>query len=344
MHLGNGAITAECGVVALSVAAVGAGTAIWMARACGVDRARARTAGALGAAVFAAQMFNVQILPFSSVHLIGGVLLAWVLGPPLGALTMMAVLTLQAVLLGDGGLLALGVNSINMALLPAIVVAVARQKFAAASTRSPARTVALAAWTCTVAAAALIILEVSLGRSAAQLEGLGPFAARMIGWHAIAGILEAAATLAAIRALERVRERRGLLPHQSWALSSPGSAPAALSTQAALSARGAAIVAVVSLVVAVLSVPALGLASSAPDTYEAALAAARAAGFAVGDLDQVQQLSGFSGQVQSWQGELAALLPGPEMISAVLATVIAGMASWGCAAWLCGRSDAAYTP
>lgn len=103
MHLGNEAITPECAVVALGVAAIGAGVAVAAARRSGLDRDRVRTTAALGAAVFAAQMFNVQVLPFSSVHLIGGVLLAWVLGPAIGLLTMTGILALQAVLLGDGG-------------------------------------------------------------------------------------------------------------------------------------------------------------------------------------------------------------------------------------------------
>ena len=127
MHLGNGAITPECGLVALGVAAVGGAIAFYSARAAGVDRAQARTAGALGAVVFAAQLFNVQIVPFSSVHLIGGVLLAWVLGPSLGLLTMAGILTLQAIVLGDGGLLALGANIINMGLLPAVGVMFVRR-------------------------------------------------------------------------------------------------------------------------------------------------------------------------------------------------------------------------
>ncbi len=84
MHLGNGAITPECGAVALGVAALGVGAAFVWTRVLGVPPKRAYTAAALGTAVFAAQLFNVQILPFSSVHLIGGVLLAWVLSPPLG--------------------------------------------------------------------------------------------------------------------------------------------------------------------------------------------------------------------------------------------------------------------
>src|SRR4051812_25489266 len=97
MHLGNGAMTPECGLVALSAAVVGATAAVYAAKQRGLSNPQVRMAGVFGAAVFAAQLFNVQILPYSSVHLIGGVFLAWALGPPLGLLTMSGLLLLQAI-------------------------------------------------------------------------------------------------------------------------------------------------------------------------------------------------------------------------------------------------------
>lgn len=72
--------------------------------------------GVLGAFVFAAQMLNFAIPGTgSSGHLCGGMLLSAVLGPYAGFLTLIGVLTLQCLLFGDGGLLALGANVWNMA-------------------------------------------------------------------------------------------------------------------------------------------------------------------------------------------------------------------------------------
>ena len=72
--------------------------------------------GVLGAFVFAAQMINFAIPGTgSSGHLCGGMLLSAVVGPYGGFLTMIGVLTLQCLLFGDGGLLALGANIWNMA-------------------------------------------------------------------------------------------------------------------------------------------------------------------------------------------------------------------------------------
>lgn len=72
--------------------------------------------GVLGAFVFAAQMINFAIPGTgSSGHLCGGMLLSAVVGPSAGFLTLIGILTLQCLLFGDGGLLALGANVWNMA-------------------------------------------------------------------------------------------------------------------------------------------------------------------------------------------------------------------------------------
>jgi cobalt/nickel transport system permease protein len=75
--------------------------------------------GVLGAFVFAAQMINFAIPGTgSSGHLGGGMLLSVLLGPQAGFLVMASVLTIQALLFADGGLLALGCNIFNLAFFP----------------------------------------------------------------------------------------------------------------------------------------------------------------------------------------------------------------------------------
>jgi cobalt/nickel transport system permease protein len=71
--------------------------------------------GVMGAFVFAAQMINFTIPGTgSSGHIGGGILLAALLGPYAGFLTMACILTIQALFFADGGLLALGCNIFNM--------------------------------------------------------------------------------------------------------------------------------------------------------------------------------------------------------------------------------------
>ena len=71
--------------------------------------------GIWGAFIFAAQMINVPIPGTgASGHLVGALLLCMLLGPARAYLTLAAVLVIQALLFGDGGLMALGANLLNM--------------------------------------------------------------------------------------------------------------------------------------------------------------------------------------------------------------------------------------
>jgi len=77
--------------------------------------------GTMAAFVFAAQMVNFPLGPLPvSGHLLGGVLSAVMLGPWAGAVVIGAVLIVQCLLFGDGGLTALGANFVNMGLIGAV--------------------------------------------------------------------------------------------------------------------------------------------------------------------------------------------------------------------------------
>lgn len=78
--------------------------------------------GVAGAFVFAAQMINFSIPGTgSSGHIVGGVLLAALLGPWAGFLTLASVLIIQCLIFADGGLLALGCNILNMGAMTCLV-------------------------------------------------------------------------------------------------------------------------------------------------------------------------------------------------------------------------------
>lgn len=78
--------------------------------------------GVLGAFIFAAQMINFTIPGTgSSGHLVGGILLAALLGPWPAFLTLTTVLIIQCLIFADGGFLALGCNIINMAAMSCLV-------------------------------------------------------------------------------------------------------------------------------------------------------------------------------------------------------------------------------
>jgi cobalt/nickel transport system permease protein len=73
--------------------------------------------GVMAAFVFAAQMINFPVAGGTSGHLLGGALVAILLGPWAGSLIITAVLIVQALLFQDGGILALGANVFNMAVV-----------------------------------------------------------------------------------------------------------------------------------------------------------------------------------------------------------------------------------
>jgi cobalt/nickel transport system permease protein len=205
MHLGNGAITAECVAITYGAAGLGLTAAALHARRMGVTREKFLLAAGLGMLVFAAQAINVQVWPGTSAHLVGGVLLAALLGPGMGALTMAVVLAVQALVLGDGGVAALAANVINMGLVPAGLVAAAR---GLAKAESPMATGLLAALAVPLAAG-LIVVETGAFRSAGELAGWSKFAAMMLGAHLWIGVLEGMLTAVLVVALARVTSKEG---------------------------------------------------------------------------------------------------------------------------------------
>jgi cobalt/nickel transport system permease protein len=77
--------------------------------------------GVTAAFIFAAQMMNFAVIGGTSGHLLGGALAAILLGPWAGMLVLTSVLAVQALLFQDGGLLALGANVFNMAIVGVLV-------------------------------------------------------------------------------------------------------------------------------------------------------------------------------------------------------------------------------
>lgn len=84
-----------------------------------LDDRRAPVLGALTAFVFAAQMLNFPLGAGASAHLLGGVLVAVMAGPWAGMLVLFSVVLVQALLFQDGGIAALGANTLNLAVIGA---------------------------------------------------------------------------------------------------------------------------------------------------------------------------------------------------------------------------------
>ena len=119
MHIPSEMLSgAVCPVTAaVSLVGVAASAALLVRRPASAPRAG--DFALTGAAVFALQMLNYPVWGGVSGHLVGGVFASALLGVPGGVLCMALVLLAQTLLFADGGLLMLGANVLNMALLGA---------------------------------------------------------------------------------------------------------------------------------------------------------------------------------------------------------------------------------
>ena len=80
-----------------------------------VPREKLPLLGVAAAFSFLAMMFNVPLPGGTTGHAVGGTLIAILLGPYAACLSVSVALLIQALFFGDGGILAFGANSFNMA-------------------------------------------------------------------------------------------------------------------------------------------------------------------------------------------------------------------------------------
>ena len=90
-----------------------------------VPKAKIPLLGVGAAFSFVAMMFNVPLPGGTTGHAVGGTLITILLGPDAACLAVSIALLIQALLFGDGGVLAYGANCFNMAfILPFVGYAV----------------------------------------------------------------------------------------------------------------------------------------------------------------------------------------------------------------------------
>ncbi len=190
MHIPDGFIdgptSIAAGVIALAIVT-------WCLRrtATTLDEREVPIVGLVAAFVFAVQMLNFPVANGTSGHLLGGVLAAVLVGPYAGALAVTVVLVVQGLLFADGGLSALGLNVINMALVGAFAgygVFLVVRRLLGRTTASVTMGAAIGAVTAPVLASGLFVLEYAIGGNDAV--SIGAVAGSMIGVHVLIGIGE----------------------------------------------------------------------------------------------------------------------------------------------------------
>jgi len=151
--------------------------------------------GVMGAFVFAAQMINFPVGLGTSGHLVGGTLLAIILGPAAAALVMTAIITIQALVFQDGGIIALGPNILNMAVVGVMAGYLPYRLWRGRSVAIFAGGVLSVLASASLALSELVISGVPMPR---------PILSVSLGLFLVSAMIEGAITLAAVRAIERL--------------------------------------------------------------------------------------------------------------------------------------------
>jgi cobalt/nickel transport system permease protein len=205
MHIPDGFIDGTTSAGAAVVAAGGLGATLRRAGEV-LDERRVPLAGLVAAFVFAVQMLNFPVVSGTSGHLLGGALAAVLVGPAVGAVCVTVVLAVQALLFADGGLSALGLNVLNMALVTAFggyaVFVLARRVMS----RTPSSVVAAAG---TAAAVSVVLsalaftLEYAVGGTGTA--SVATVAGAMVGVHVLIGVGEGVITALVVGAVLATR-------------------------------------------------------------------------------------------------------------------------------------------
>jgi cobalt/nickel transport system permease protein len=160
--------------------------------------------GVMAAFIFAAQMLNFPVAGGTSGHLIGGALAAILLGPWASMLVMTAVVLVQALLFQDGGLIALGANILNMAVIACLVgyymYVGARSVLGDRAWASLASAFA-AAWVSVFVAASVCAVQLGLSGSSPIQVALPA----MCAIHALIGVGEGLITMGALAFITATR-------------------------------------------------------------------------------------------------------------------------------------------
>jgi cobalt/nickel transport system permease protein len=153
--------------------------------------------GVLAAFIFAAQSINIPVGGGTSGHLLGGTLAAIILGPWAAVLIMTCVVSIQALLFQDGGVVVLGFNMLNMGVLTAFTGHLAYQatkRLLGEGRKSILIAGAVGGWLSMLVGA--VAVGVELGISGTSPMNVAIPAMAVV--HAVLGVIEAVITVGAL--------------------------------------------------------------------------------------------------------------------------------------------------
>ncbi|HVM48016.1 MAG TPA: energy-coupling factor ABC transporter permease [Candidatus Acidoferrum sp.] len=202
MHIPDGFIDGKTAATTAALSAVGVGLALRQVRRT-LPRRRVPLLGLAAAFLFAAQMVNFPVYGGTSGHLLGGVLVAALLGPSAAIVVLTTVLIVQCFLFADGGVLALGANIFNMGIIGGAGGYAIYRLLACAlpGPRGRVAALAFAAWCSTVLAAIFCAGQLAWSRTVAWPVAF----TAMAGVHMLIGVGEGLITASVFVAIQRIR-------------------------------------------------------------------------------------------------------------------------------------------
>jgi cobalt/nickel transport system permease protein len=205
LHIPDGFINAPVSLISLAIAAFFIYLALRGAKN-QLDEKVAPLAGLAAVFIFAMQMINFPVAAGTSGHLIGGALAAILIGPWAGVLAVTVVLFVQALFFADGGLIALGLNVINLSVIATLgswYIFKLLQKIFPKNRIGFLTATAIAAYISVPLSAVGFSIQFAIGGTAA-IE-LSKVLIAMLGVHAVIGIGEAIITVLTVSAVLSVR-------------------------------------------------------------------------------------------------------------------------------------------
>lgn len=205
MHIPDGFVSPPVAVAGAAVAA--AGLAVCVHRAGREVSERQLPLAGLAAAFFL--VLQAPIIPVAvgtSGHLLGGTLAVALLGPWLGPVVITVVTVVQTLFTGAGGLSTLGVNLVNLALVPAALgypVLLGLQRVLPRRPTGTAVAAGVAATVSVLAAAVLFTAEYAVGGAAGV--PLRTVAVSTIGVYTLVAVFEGVLTALVVRGLLALR-------------------------------------------------------------------------------------------------------------------------------------------
>ena len=201
MHIPNGFIDGSVSAAFAAIAFAAITFCALRARR-DLDERLVPMAGLVAAFIFAVQMLNFPVLPGVSGHLLGGALAALLVGPWVGALCVTVVLVVQALVIADGGVTAIGLNVTNMAMLGTaaaylVILGLLRLRVPLFATAVIASVVSV------LVAAQGFVLEYALGGGGGL--SVGAMFAAMSGSHLLIGLGEGLITAVTVTAVAKAR-------------------------------------------------------------------------------------------------------------------------------------------